>query len=252
VRFGPRSEPPGSRSRPPAADLVTQRVQGPARNGPRVEPFGDAAVLITLAGDASVETAARAQTLARHLGVGARGAGRSWPSIVPAACSVLVQIGETPMPTALRVLETLAAELGPADDAWPADAPSVRIPVRYGTDDGPDLLAVAEATGLTPAQVIEAHASARYRVLFLGFAPGFAYMGSLPPELVIPRRPSPRVRVPAGTVAIAGSYTAVYPIDSPGGWHLIGTTERYPWGVGFEPDLVLSPGTTVRFVPERA
>lgn len=219
---------------------------------PRVEPFGDAAVLITLADDATVEMAARANALARHIRVAAERAGRSWPSIVPAACSVLVQTGETPMPAALQTLEALADRVGPADDRWPADAPSVEVAVRYGRDDGPDLLAVAEATGLTPAQVVEAHASATYRVLFLGFAPGFAYLGALPPELVIPRRASPRVQVPAGSVAIAGSYTAVYPIDSPGGWHLIGMTGRHARGEGFDPAGVLMPGGIVRFVPERS
>jgi len=218
---------------------------------PRVEPFGDAAVLITLADEASIEMAARANALARHIGAAGRRAGRSWPSIVPAACSVVVQIGETPMPAALWVLESLAGEVGPADDHWPADAPSIEIPVRYGNDGGPDLLAVAEATGLTPAQVVEAHASATYRVLFLGFAPGFAYLGPLPSELVIPRRASPRVRVPAGSVAIAGSYTAIYPIDSPGGWHLLGATSGHGGSEGFDPYGVLRPGSIVRFVPER-
>lgn len=219
---------------------------------PRVEPFGDAAVLITLADEAPVELAARANALARHLRAAAQRAGRSWASIVPAASTVLVQIGETPMPAALRVLEALAGEVGPADDRWPADAPSVEIPVRYGGEGGPDLAAVAEASGLTPTQVIEAHASATFRVLFLGFAPGFAYMGPLPTELVIPRRASPRVRVPAGSVAIAGSYTAIYPTESPGGWHLIGVTNRFAWGEGFDPEAVLSPGSIVRFVPERS
>ena len=216
-----------------------------------VEPFGDAAVLITLADRASVETAARANALARYLRAAAHRAGRSWPSIVPAASTVLVQIGEIPMPAALRVLAAFPGQVGPADDAWPAEAARLEIPVRYGGEDGPDMDAVAEATGLSPAQVIEAHASADYRALFLGFAPGFAYLGPLPDQLVLPRRASPRVRVPAGSVAIAGPYSAVYPIESPGGWHLLGRATVDIWDPRRQPPALLEAGTIVRFVPER-
>ena len=218
----------------------------------RVEPFGDAAVLITLPGDVGVELAARAQALARRIRA-ARSARQGLGSVVPAAASVLVQLDPRSLDVAaaLPILEALAAESHPDDGEWPPGAPRVEIPVRYGGDDGPDLGAVASATGLTEPQVIEAHASVDYRALFLGFAPGFAYLGPLPPELVVPRRSTPRVRVPAGSVAIAGAYTAVYPIDSPGGWHLIGSTRAWPWRPDAPPASWPDAGWVVRFVPER-
>src|SRR5205085_5318565 len=113
----------------------------------------------------------------------------------PAAASVLVHLDPhaVDVPAAVPVLEGLAVESRPEDAEWPAGAPRFEIPVLYGGDEGPDLLAVAEATGLEPRQVIEGHASVEYRALFLGFAPGFAYLGPVPPELVVPRRAPPRV-----------------------------------------------------------
>ncbi|HLX34392.1 MAG TPA: 5-oxoprolinase subunit PxpB [Candidatus Limnocylindrales bacterium] len=214
-----------------------------------VQPFGDAAVLITLADEASVGMAARAQALARR--IRAAVAGRAgWGGVVPAATSVLVHVDpEVPgIGSALPLLESLASVREAGDDEWPPDAPTLEVPVRYGGDDGPDLLAVAEAAGLTPAQVVEAHASTTYRALFLGFAPGFAYLGPLPSELVLPRRATPRVRVAHGSVAIAGPYTAVYPIDSPGGWHLLGRSDLV-WDPTADPATRLDAGWLVRFVP---
>ncbi len=117
-----------------------------------------------------------------------------------------------------------------------------RVPVRYGGAHGPDLEAVAERLGLTPAQVVEAHTAETYRVFMLGFAPGFGYLGPLPEALRLPRRDHPRSRVPAGSVAIAGSQTAVYPVATPGGWHLIGRTEAVIWDAHRAEPALLSPG----------
>ncbi|MDQ5873326.1 MAG: 5-oxoprolinase subunit PxpB, partial [Acidobacteriota bacterium] len=100
----------------------------------------------------------------------------------------------------------------------------LRIPVAYGGEGGSDLLAVARESGLDPAEVARRHAAAEYRVAFLGFSPGFAYLTGLPPELAVSRLANPRPRVPAGSVAIAGEYSAIYPSESPGGWRLIGRT----------------------------
>lgn len=214
-------------------------------------PFGDAAVLITFPGEATVESAARAQALARSIRV-AVGDEPGWGAAVPAAMSVVVHVDPvTPgVAAALPILARLAATLGPDDDRWPETGPASDIAVRYGGDDGPDLDTVAGLTGLSPAQVIEAHASATYRVLFLGFAPGFGYLGPLPSELVVPRRATPRVRVPGGSVAIAGPYTAVYPGDGPGGWHILGRSSAAIWDPRREPPALLEPGALVRFVPE--
>jgi KipI family sensor histidine kinase inhibitor len=224
---------------------------GSDRAEPTVAPFGDVAVLITFPGEASLASAARAQALARRIRatVGGRG---GWGASVPAAASVLVHVDpiEPGVVAAMRVLAEVAAALGPDDDRWPDGGQPIEIAVRYGGEDGPDLSAVAELTGLSPAQVVDLHASATYRVLFLGFAPGFGYLGPLPRELVVPRRATPRVRVAGGSVAVAGPYTAVYPGEGPGGWHLLGRTSARIWDPRRDPPATLEPGGIVRFIPE--
>jgi KipI family sensor histidine kinase inhibitor len=137
----------------------------------------------------------------------------------------------------------------PMAGGWPAVEAAVEIPVRYGGADGPDLDAVAELHGLRPGDVVDLHASVAYDVRFLGFAPGFAYLGGLPPALVTPRRASPRERVPAGSVAIAGDQTAVYPLAMPGGWRLIGRTDTVLFDPRRPEPALLRPGARVRFVP---
>ena len=120
----------------------------------------------------------------------------------------------------------------------------ISIPVTY---DGPDLDEVASRTGLSRDEVILRHTAPEYRVYLLGFAPGFAYLGDLDPSLVLPRRSSPRTRVPAGSVAIAGAQTGVYPLATPGGWHLIGTTPLAMFDPAREPAVLLRVGDRVRF-----
>ena len=125
-------------------------------------------------------------------------------------------------------------------------APSLlEIRIRY---DGPDLNEVAERTGLTVAAVIQRHSSRTYRAYMSGFAPGFAYLGDLDEVLALPRRSVPRTRVPRGSVAIAGVQTAVYPLDTPGGWHLIGTTTAVMFDAQREPPALIRAGDVVRFV----
>ena len=126
----------------------------------------------------------------------------------------------------------------------------MEIPVRYGGGDGPDLDDVAAFHGLTTQQVVELHASVSYRVAFLGFAPGFAYLTGLPQQLATPRLSSPRRRVPAGSVGIAGNQTAVYPSETPGGWRLIGRTQVEMFRPGRDPACLATIGDEVRFVPE--
>ena len=209
-------------------------------------------MLITLTAEASIESAARAQALARR--IRATVAGRAgWGTPVPAAASVLVRVDpfDPGVAAAVAIIDEALASLTAADDEWPAGARTVEVAVRYGGDAGPDLEAVAELTGLAPAAVIERHAVATYRALFLGFAPGFGYLGPLPSELVLARRSTPRIRVPAGSVAIAGPYTAIYPNESPGGWHLLGRTSASIWDPRRDHPATFAPGTLVRFVPER-
>jgi KipI family sensor histidine kinase inhibitor len=123
------------------------------------------------------------------------------------------------------------------------------VPVRYGGPDGPDLAEVAARTGHSEADVVRLHAAVEYRVFCVGFVPGFPYLGLVPEELALPRRATPRLRVPAGSVAIAGRQTGIYPADTPGGWHLIGRTDLPVWDPGREPPALLQPGARVRFVP---
>ncbi len=132
---------------------------------------------------------------------------------------------------------------GPPPDRVPPALPVV-IPVHY---DGPDLAEVAARTGLTRDEVIRRHAAPTYEVYLLGFAPGFAYLGELDPALVLPRRSSPRPRIPAGSVAIAGAQTAVYPLETPGGWNLIGRTATVMFDPRRTPPVLLAPGDRVRF-----
>ena len=119
-----------------------------------------------------------------------------------------------------------------------------RIPVRY---DGIDLEAVAAAAGLSAEEVVARHSGRTYKVDLLGFVPGFAYLSELDPSLQLPRRPQPRPRVAAGSVAIAAAQTAVYPLDTPGGWHIIGTTQTVMFDAARDQPALLSPGDSVRF-----
>ncbi|GAA3308229.1 hypothetical protein GCM10020295_69690 [Streptomyces cinereospinus] len=122
----------------------------------------------------------------------------------------------------------------------------VELPVRY---DGPDLADVAALWGVSEPEVARIHAGTEFRVAFCGFAPGFGYLTGLPPHCHVPRRATPRTAVPAGSVALAGPYTGVYPHASPGGWQLIGSTDAVLWDPARVPAALLSPGTRVRFVP---
>ncbi len=153
----------------------------------------------------------------------------------PAASCAVVAGGDGRDPAAANPIGTAAAD-SPA---------TVTIPVRY---DGPDLDDLARLTGLTPAQIIGRHLQGQHRVAFCGFAPGFAYIAGLDPGLRVPRRDSPRTRVPAGAVAIADEFSGVYPRASPGGWHLIGQTDLAVFDLTRDPPALLVPGTPVRFV----
>jgi KipI family sensor histidine kinase inhibitor len=157
-----------------------------------------------------------------------------------------------PLQTDLAALETAIeaefAALASFQDV--AERPAIEIPVIYGGAGGPDLEAVASFSGCSPAEVIARHTSRFYRVYMLGFVPGFAYMGRVDESIAAPRRRVPRERVPAGSVGIAGLQTGVYPVDSPGGWQLIGHTATVMFDVHRERPSLLAAGDMVRFVPE--
>lgn len=121
------------------------------------------------------------------------------------------------------------------------------LPVHYGEESGPDLESVATMTGLGEQQVIDLHQQTEFIVYMLGFLPGFAFLGDTPSELYLPRRSEPRVRVPAGSVAIAMQLTGVYPWDSPGGWHIIGKCPVPLFDGKMNPPAIFTAGDTVRF-----
>lgn len=123
----------------------------------------------------------------------------------------------------------------------------VEIPVLYGGDYGPDLEGIADATGLSPQQVVALHTSVEYRVYMLGFSPGFPYLGQVPDAIAVPRFAEPRSRVPAGSVGIAGLQTGIYPQESPGGWRLIGRTPLRLYDATRSKPFLLQPGDRVRF-----
>lgn len=158
--------------------------------------------------------------------------------IVPAARTVLV-VHDGSLLTEQLIVPT-AAHVG-ASDGIP-----VVLDVVY---NGDDLADVALDTGLSVDAVIDLHSTAEYTVAFCGFMPGFAYLVGLPEVLQLPRRATPRTRVPAGSVAIATEFAGVYPRESPGGWHLLGHTDAVLWDDGRTPPALLPPGTRVRFRP---
>jgi KipI family sensor histidine kinase inhibitor len=169
--------------------------------------------------------------------------------IVPAYCSLAVHFD--PLRTDLATLERAIAEDGrEASTVEALPEPTVHeIPVAYGGADGPDLQAVADFAECTPAEVVERHAAATYRVYMLGFVPGFAYLGRVDARIAAPRRRVPREMVPAGSVGIAGEQTGVYPIATPGGWQIVGRTSVVMFDADRTPASLLAPGDLVRFVP---
>lgn len=166
---------------------------------------------------------------------------------VPSFRSLLVHYD--PLRTSAQALQAFIGPLELEDDPRQAPSRIWRIPVLYGGVAGPDLAEVAAATGLGKAEVIALHAGTLYRVYVQGFLPGFAYLGDLPEALDLPRRTSPRVRVPPGSVAIAQRMSGIYPVESPGGWHLIGHTPLRFFDPAQSPPTLFAPGDGVRFVP---
>jgi KipI family sensor histidine kinase inhibitor len=169
--------------------------------------------------------------------------------VVPGYSSVGVHFD--PLRTNLGALErALRADAKSLDRADTFPPPrTVEIPVSYGGGGGPDLDDVARFAGCTTREVIDLHSSITYRVYMLGFVPGFAYLGRVPAAIAAPRHRVPRERVAPGSVGIAGQQTGVYPIETPGGWQIIGRTSSVMFDAAREPASLLAPGDTVRFVP---
>jgi KipI family sensor histidine kinase inhibitor len=209
----------------------------------RVRPVGECAVTIELGHGVDTATSARVRALDASL---LREPVAGVIETVPSFRALLV-IFDPGRVSAGEIAEAARARVGaaPAPDGSPA---LHEIPTVYGGEDGPDLLDVARHTGLDPGRVVELHTSREYTAFMLGFMPGFAYLGTLPAELQLPRRATPRARVPAGAVAIATGQTAIYPAATPGGWHLIGRTSVRMFDPASDPPARVRPGDRVRFV----
>lgn len=167
-------------------------------------------------------------------------------NVHPAYASILIDFD--PLVTGHGELERAAAELYASPAAALPEPRTIEIPVHYGGEWGPDLEAVAALNGLSPEQVVALHAGADYLVYFLGFSPGFPYLGGMPESIAAPRLATPRKRVPAGSVAIGGRQTGVYPVASPGGWRIIGRTPLPLFQPEADPPVLLRMGDHVKFI----
>ncbi|MCR3722735.1 sensor histidine kinase inhibitor, KipI family [Prauserella flava] len=199
----------------------------------RVLPCGDTALLVEAAGLDDVLALHAALDADRPAGV---------VDLVPAARTLLLRFD--PGRTDAAAVERAVREAKPVAVAR-SDGELLEIPVVY---DGPDLADVAHHTGLSERDVIAEHTGHDWTVAFGGFAPGFGYLTGGSPRLEVPRRAESRTRVPTGAVALAGTFSGVYPRSSPGGWQLIGHTDLVTWDVDRDPPALLRPGVRVRFV----
>ena len=213
-----------------------------SRSSPlRAQPLGDSAVAVVFGTERSTEllhqihSAARALEAARIPHV---------EDVVPAYLALTVFYDSLRV-SYREISATLLAACDRTADVAKTPTPRThRIPVRY---DGPDLDFIATSTGLSVDDVVARHLGRSYTVDLLGFVPGFGYLGELDPALHLPRREQPRPRVTAGSVAIAAAQTAVYPLDTPGGWHIIGSTSTVMFDPARNPPALLAPGDTVQF-----
>lgn len=206
--------------------------------------LGESAVVLELEPPVTLESQQRIWGLVQRL------------ADVPAATEVIP--GMNNLTVVLRDPATFALDAIERLQRWWEESEAVTpqsrlidIPVIYGGQYGPDLDDVARHSGLEPRQVVERHASVEYVVYFIGFQPGFPYLGGLPASLAMPRRGEPRLEVPAGSVGIGGSQTGIYPLATPGGWQIIGRTETKLFDPTRQTATLLQPGDRVRFIPAK-
>jgi inhibitor of KinA len=212
---------------------------------PRFLLAGDAALVVEFGDEIDLEINRRVHALARAL------ADSPLPGLgeaVPSYRSLLVHYDPLCLSHA-EVKAFVSAALRECGDAELPESRLVEIPTVYGGEHGPDIDFVAEHSGLTVEGMIHLHSQATYTVYMLGFTPGFPYLGGLPDALATPRLKTPRQRVPAGSVGIAGAQTGIYPLATPGGWRLIGWTPVVLFDPTRTPPALMQPGDRVRFVP---
>jgi KipI family sensor histidine kinase inhibitor len=212
---------------------------------PRFLPASDASLLAVVGEEPSEAATAAVLSLVEAL---AAGRPRGLLDLRPAYTSLLLVFD--PLKTSHAELGRVVTQLLPARGlALAPPRRTVEVPVCYEGASAPDLAEVARRAGLSTAEAVALHAGAEYRVAFLGFSPGFAYLLGLPPRLATPRLPAPRLSVPAGSVGIAGGQAGLYPRATPGGWRLVGRTPLPLFDPSREPASLLLPGDAVRFVP---
>ena len=210
----------------------------------QIRDAGDSALLLELDAVIDPDVNARAIGIARAI-AGGRFAGVR--DVIPTYRSVAVHFD--PLATDVAALTEAMLEAADAAPEW-RDGALVEVSVSYGGEDGPDLRDVAAFAGLSERDVIDRHCAVEYRVFMLGFLPGYAYMGIVDEAIAAPRKATPRTRVPAGSVGIAGRQTGIYPRQSPGGWQLIGRTSLPVFEPSRDPASLFAPGDRVRFVPD--
>lgn len=208
-----------------------------------LKPLGDSAILIQLGDAIDPIINQRVHALSALL--------QSIPVVVetvPAYCTLLVHYA--PLTTTYNQIKNLIKEkISQLDESTHRPSRRLEIPVLYGNASGPDLEPAATTLALSSPELIRLHSEREYTVYMMGFTPGFPYMGILNEKLIIPRLSTPRTRVPAGSVAIAGSQTGIYPVDSPGGWHILGYTPLKLFDPLSETPFLFSPGDIVKFIP---
>ena len=214
---------------------------------PKIVPLGDAALLVQFGDEIDITTNQRVHTLAALIHI-------SPPNgvieTVPAYTTLLVHYDPLIL-SFVQVRDYLREKISQMEDYTFRKRKQIEVPVRYGGEYGIDLESVASHCQLKVEDIIRIHSQKIYTVFMMGFTPGFPYMGKLDEAIVMPRLETPRTRVRAGTVAIAGSQTGIYPIDSPGGWQLIGWTPLQLFDSESLSPFLFSPGDEVKFSAEK-
>jgi KipI family sensor histidine kinase inhibitor len=215
---------------------------------PRFQPAGDSALLVTFDERIDLVANRKAHDLAQAL-VHAQVA-QPLPGLgeaVPGYVTLVVHYD--PLLLDYSTVEQYVWQNLSAGETQAIEPRRVEVPVIYGGEAGPDLAFVAEHCGLAEAEVIRIHSGRDYPVYMMGFTPGFPYLGGMDAAIAVPRLSTPRSRVPGGSVGIAGEQTGIYPLDSPGGWRIIGRTSLRLFEPTREPPFLLAPGDLVRFRP---
>ena len=215
---------------------------------PRIVPLGDSSLLIQLGDEIDLAVNQRVHALASLIEASSI---NGVIETVPAYTTLLVHYDPLIL-SFTQIKNHMRAGIAQVEETNSRKPRRVQVPVRYGGDYGPDLEFVASHCGFQVEDVIRIHAKRIYTIFMMGFTPGFPYMGKLDDAIVIPRLQTPRTRVPTGTVAIAGSQTGIYSIDSPGGWRLIGWTPLRLFSPESDTPFLFSPGDEVKFIEERS